>query len=52
MAGDDTNGSGIFGTAPGTDLVALRVFTGRSPPSATSSRRWCLARISNPTWPT
>ncbi|WP_245799969.1 S8 family peptidase [Haladaptatus litoreus] len=28
IAGDDTNGSGIFGTAPGTDLVALRVFTG------------------------
>ncbi|GAA5044054.1 S8 family serine peptidase [Haladaptatus pallidirubidus] len=28
IAGDDTNGSGIVGTAPGTDLVALRVFTG------------------------
>ncbi|WP_266077850.1 S8 family peptidase [Haladaptatus caseinilyticus] len=28
IAGDDTNGTGIVGTAPGTDLVALRVFTG------------------------
>ncbi|WP_435154523.1 S8 family peptidase [Haladaptatus sp. DFWS20] len=28
IAGDDTNGAGIVGTAPGTDLVALRVFTG------------------------
>ncbi len=28
IAGDDTNDEGIVGTAPGTELVALRVFTG------------------------